>query len=90
MRVVVTPQFTKSIKKFHANQKADIDKAVKAVLKNPSIGVQKVRDLSWFRIHKFRMVSQLALLAYEIDGTDRIVLHNLGSHENFYRDLKAR
>jgi len=90
MRAVQTPQFGKCVKRLHENQKDDLDKAVRAVLKNPAIGEQKVGDLAWLRVYKFLMVNQPALLAYEIDGPDRIVLHNVGSHENFYRDLKMR
>ena len=90
MRAIQTPQFAKCVKRLHENQKIDLDKAVRAVLKNPTIGEQKVGDLAWVRIYKFRMVNQLALLAYEIDGPDKIVLHNVGGHENFYRDLKSR
>ena len=36
------------------------------------------------------MLHQLALLAYEIGGDDTIILHGVGSHENFYRDMKKR
>jgi len=36
------------------------------------------------------MVNQTALLAYEYDApTQTVILHALGSHENFYRDLKT-
>jgi mRNA-degrading endonuclease RelE of RelBE toxin-antitoxin system len=90
MHAVQTPQFGKCVKRLQKNQKADLDKAVRAVLKDPAIGEQKVGDLAWLRVYKFRMVNQVALLAYEMDGPDKIVLHTVGSHENFYRDLKAR
>ena len=90
MRVVQTRQFVKCVKRLQKNQKADLDKAVRAILKEPEIGEQKVGDLAWVRVYKFRMVNQQALLAYEIDGLHTIVLHTVGSHENFYRDLKGR
>jgi hypothetical protein len=35
------------------------------------------------------MVNQLTLLGYEIRDPETIILHAVGSHENFYRDLKA-
>jgi hypothetical protein len=60
------------------------------VLKDPAIGEQKMGDLAWLRVVKFRMVNQLVLLAYEVAGPGTIILHDVGSHENFYRDLKAR
>jgi mRNA-degrading endonuclease RelE of RelBE toxin-antitoxin system len=90
MRALDTPQFRKSVKRLHRNQKLDLDKAIKEVMNDPDIGQQKVGDLAWLRVFKFRMVNQLVLLAYEVAGSDTIILHDVGSHENFYRDLKAR
>lgn len=91
MQVVQTPSFRKAAKRLHANQKADLDAAVHAVLSDPGAGERKAGDLAWLRVFKFRMVGQLALLAYEhVEADDTLVLHALGSHENFYRDLKAK
>jgi mRNA-degrading endonuclease YafQ of YafQ-DinJ toxin-antitoxin module len=90
MRIVETPHFRKSVKRLHRNQKEDLDQAVRAVLETPVIGEQKLGDLAWLRVYKFRMVNQLTLLAYEITFAETIVLHDLGSHENFYRDLKSK
>lgn len=74
---------------MHANQKRELDEAVKAVAGNPMIGDRKSGDLSWLRVYKFRMVNQLTLLAYEHAAeADTLILHSVGSHENFYRDLK--
>jgi mRNA interferase YafQ len=90
MRVVQTPSFRKAVKRLRQNQKADLDEAIRQVVDCPGIGHQKLGDLSWLRVHKFRMVGQQALLTYEMTGPDEIILHDVGSHENFYRDLKAR
>jgi mRNA-degrading endonuclease RelE of RelBE toxin-antitoxin system len=90
MRSVATPRFRKSVKRLHANQQADLDAAVQAVEENPACGEQKKGDLAWLRVYKFRMQNQLTLLAYEIADEDTIILHGVGSHENFYRDLKAQ
>ena len=54
---------------------------------NPSIGEIKKGDLAGFRVHKFKFHHQQYLLAYEIQGND-IVIYMIGTHENFYRDLK--
>lgn len=88
MRPVETPSFQKAVKRLHRNQKQDLDLAIRSLLETPTLGERKTGDLSWLRVHKFRMVNQLALLAYEITGTDTITLLAVGSHENFYRDLK--
>ena len=90
MRVLQTPKFRKTVKRLKRNQKSDLDQAIQDVLSRPSIGEQKLGDLSWLRVFKFRMVGQLVLLAYEVTEPDAIILHDVGSHENFYRDLKAR
>ncbi len=89
MEVLQTTSFRKTVKKLHPNQKTDLDNAIKAVMKNPSIGQAKIGDLNGVLVLKFKMVKQQALLAYSFEA-DKIVLTllALGSHENFYRDLK--
>ncbi len=53
------------------------------------IGDAKVGDLAGVRVYKFKMNGQLILLAYEVFGSEDVIkLLALGSHENFYRDLK--
>ena len=87
--VVQTLSFQRQIKKIHKNQKQDLDKAIYEILDNPNIGEMKQGDLHGVQVHKFFMVNQLTLLAYEF-FEDQLQLHllMLGSHENFYRDLK--
>jgi mRNA-degrading endonuclease RelE of RelBE toxin-antitoxin system len=46
MKVVQTPTFLKEIKKLHANQKKDVDDAVRAIMDNPLIGDVKTTDLA--------------------------------------------
>ena len=88
-RVLQTPTFKKAVKKLHKNQKADLDKAVKKLIENPFLGDQKKGDLAFLRVYKFKMVKQLTLLGYSYqDGTVTLELLALGSHENFYRDIK--
>ncbi len=89
MQLLETPSFRKDVKRLHDNQKADLHEAVRAIVANPTLGEQKLGDLAWLRVFKFRMVNQLVLLGYEVVTDDRLILHALGSHENFYRDIKA-
>jgi mRNA-degrading endonuclease YafQ of YafQ-DinJ toxin-antitoxin module len=88
--VYQSPSFKKAVKKLHQNQKADLDEAVRTLLKNPVVGVQKKGDLAYLRVYKFKMVNQETLLGYSYEEA-RLVLEllALGSHENFYRDLKV-
>ncbi len=88
MRILVTPTFERAAKKLHQLQKNDLDTAVKAVAADTSIGEEKVGDLVGIRIYKFRMTNQLCLLSYRVLEPDSIKLLTVGSHENFYRDLK--
>ena len=85
----MTPTFKKVLKKLHKNQKADLDSAVRLLIENPMIGERKKGDLSYLRVYKFKMVKQLTLLGYCYDnGSITLELIHLGSHENFYRDIK--
>ena len=89
LSVVQSHSFKKAVKKLHKNQKADLDAAVRTIIDNPNLGIQKVGDLSFVRIYKFKMLKQLTLLAYQIDdGQLVLTLLMIGTHENFYRDVK--
>ncbi|MDE4453998.1 MULTISPECIES: type II toxin-antitoxin system RelE/ParE family toxin [unclassified Psychrobacter] len=89
LSVVQSHSFKKAVKKLHKNQKADLDAAVRTLMDNPNLGIQKVGDLSSVRIYKFKMLKQLTLLAYQIDdGQLVLTLLMIGTHENFYRDVK--
>ena len=91
MKVVQTRRFASAVKKLKKNQKTDLDKAVKHLVSEPEAGALKVGDLAGVRVLKFKMVGQLALLAYTYEqGELTLTLLALGSHENFYRDLKKK
>ncbi|MDX2073518.1 MAG: type II toxin-antitoxin system RelE/ParE family toxin [Alphaproteobacteria bacterium] len=84
-----TSYFAKAMKKLRANQRAYAEKAIQDIMHNPSIGVAKKGDLDGVRVYKFYMLKQLTLLSYTYTH-ERLTLRliSLGSHENFYRDLK--
>jgi mRNA interferase RelE/StbE len=88
MRIFATPTFDRAAKKLHRPQKAELDVAVKTVAGDAQIGEEKVGDLAGIRVYKFRMSNQLWLLSYRILDEGSIKLLTLGSHDNFYRDLK--
>jgi mRNA-degrading endonuclease RelE of RelBE toxin-antitoxin system len=91
MEIVHYPSFLKALKRLQANEKKDLDDAVRAVVEDISIGELKKGDLNGVRVYKFHMVNQLALLAYEYDDVkDTLTLLAFGSHENFDRDLKKK
>lgn len=89
VRILQTPTFKRAMKRFSKQQKQELDEAVRIIAEDPGIGETKGGDLAGVRTYKFKMNRQLTLLAYEISQTDDVIkLLALGSHENFYRDLK--
>jgi len=72
---------------LHLKQKAEVDQAVAAIVQDPTLGEAKKGDLAGVFVYKFKCNDQLTLLAYEYDPKTRMLLL-LGSHENFYRNLK--
>ena len=85
--VLQMPAFKRAYKKLHRNQRAAVDKAVAAVVADPTIGDEKKGDLAGIYVHKFDCVNRQFLLAYEYDPETR-TLHAVGVHETFYRGLK--
>lgn len=52
-------------------------------------GEKKRGDLAYLRVYKFSMCNQLTLLGYSYEAGELVLqLIALGSHENFYRDVK--
>lgn len=89
MRVLQTRQFKQAVKKLHKNQKRDLDNAIKTIMESPDIGTAKVGDLLGVSVYKTPIAKQLTLIAYShTDSPETLTLLALGSHENFYRDLK--
>ncbi|MBF0260380.1 MAG: type II toxin-antitoxin system RelE/ParE family toxin [Magnetococcales bacterium] len=84
-----TRLFQHRVKRLHPVQKQDLDEALLKLRADPTLGEEKKGDLLGVRVLKFHMGGQLTLLAYEWRENDaQLRLLVLGSHENFYRDLK--
>ena len=52
------------MKKLPAQQKIELDNAVKTIVKNPYIGDLKKGNLSFLRVYKFQINKQLMLLGH--------------------------
>lgn len=92
LQLVAMPSFRRVAKKMHPKDKAELDKAVLAVANNPELGELKKGDLGRVQVYKFKMNNQDMLLAYTLKP-NRIAptvleLLSIGTHENFYTDLK--
>lgn len=90
MKVLTSPTFDRYAKKLHLNEKKSLDIAVLAISRDPSLGEAKKGDLTGFYIHKYKMKSQLWLLAYTVESEEVLTLRLVGPHENFYASLKRK
>lgn len=91
IKVFQTNTFKKAYKKLHDTQLKIVNEAIQAIIDNPAIGTLKKGDLKTVRVYKFKLSAQLMLPAYTFEENKRILtLLALGSHENFYRDLKTK
>ncbi|PKO92556.1 MAG: hypothetical protein CVU15_05395 [Betaproteobacteria bacterium HGW-Betaproteobacteria-1] len=93
------PPFSRFTKKAHKPLQLAIEDAVDEVCDNPEIGETKVGDLEGIRVYKFKFNRQEYLIAYrppspeaQRQGVDLELLiidfYQVGSHENFYDELK--
>lgn len=86
--------FAQYVKKAHKPLQLAIEDAVWLVCDSPDIGEPKVGDLAGIRVYKFRFNRQEYLVAYRAPVEDLplefliIDFYQVGSHENFYADLK--
>jgi mRNA-degrading endonuclease YafQ of YafQ-DinJ toxin-antitoxin module len=88
MKIYQSKLFEKKVKKMTKAEKDALDREVRNLAGNPNIGEEKKGDLKGVFVHKFKLKTNLYLLAYRKAGTD-LELVMIGSHENYYRDLKS-
>ena len=88
MKIYQSRLFEKKVKKMTKAEKETLDREVKSIAENPNIGEEKKGDLKGVFIHKFKLKTILYLLAYRKADKD-LELVMIGSHENYYRDLKS-
>ena len=86
-KVFFSPLFGRKVKKLSRKEKEILDVQIKKILDSPGIGEEKEGDLLEVRVLKFKINKQEMLLAYQ-DSDKELVLLTIGSHENYYRDLK--
>ncbi len=92
LAVLVTPTFARAAKKLHAKEKDVVDKAVRTIAGNPTLGEEKKGDLAGIFVYKFKINKQEVLLAYRLEPDKfaplSVQLLSIGAHENFYAELK--
>ena len=87
MRIYQSRSFEKKVKRTSKTEKDSLDREIKRIAEDPSIGEEKKGDLRGIFVHKFKLKTTQYLLAYRKVGRD-LELVMIGPHENYYRDLK--
>jgi mRNA-degrading endonuclease RelE of RelBE toxin-antitoxin system len=88
MRIIQSRSFENKVKRFSKKQKNILDKQIRKIIDNPSIGQEKKGDLRGVFVHKFKIETIQYLLSYRF-LTDTLELIMIGPHENYYRDLSS-
>jgi mRNA interferase RelE/StbE len=87
MKIYQSRSFEKRIKRMHKQEKEILDQTIRNIADNPFIGEEKKGDLRGIFIRKFKIKTAEYLLAYRMVGED-LELIMIGTHENYYRELK--
>ena len=90
MKVTQTPTFERRYKRIRSKELEAVNAAISAIIDNPQIGALKKGDLGLIRVHKIKVGTNQILIAYWNPNQNAIELIDMGSHENFYRDLKRK
>lgn len=87
MDISYKPPFRKFVKKQSRAFQLAIEDEVEGLRKTPDRGEAKKGDLTGVRVHKFKFQRQEYLIAYKA-GSNTIMFCMIGTHGNFYRELK--
>ena len=87
MEELFAPAFRRFVKKQSLPLQLAIQDEVDRIIADPDIGEGKKGDLAGFRVHKFKFQRQEYLISYETRD-ENLLFVMIGTHENFYRDLK--
>ena len=88
MKIYQSKLFEKKVKKMSKAEKDALDREVRNIAENPNSGEEEKGDLKGVFVHKFKLKTNFYLLVYGKARTD-LELVMIGSHENYYRDLKS-
>ena len=96
--VIIKPNYKRPfaafIKKVNKALRLAIEDAVLQILDSPSLGEQKSGDLKSIYVYKFRFNRQEYLIVYKFGTSENLItlvwidFYQVGSHENFYEELK--
>jgi mRNA interferase RelE/StbE len=86
-RLIQSNQFNK---KYNRAIQSSVKEAINKIIIDNYIGEKKKGDLAAYYVYKFKISTDLYLLAYRIINAETISLEAIGSHENFYKGLKRK
>ena len=89
MRIIQSRTFEKRVRRFRKQEKGILDRQVRRIAKDPSIGQEKRGELRGVFVHKFKIHATQYLLSYRMADTDTLELIMIGPHENYYRNLST-
>lgn len=87
MRIIQSRTFEKRVRRFRKQEKKVLDRQVRKIVDNPSIGQEKRGELRGVCVHKFKIHATQYLLSYRMADGNTLELIMIGPHENYYRDL---
>jgi mRNA interferase RelE/StbE len=87
MRIIQSRTFEKKVRRFRKQEKVVLDRQVRRIANDPSIGQEKRGELRGVFVHKFKIHATQYLLSYRMNNADTLELIMIGPHENYYRDL---
>jgi len=70
MKIYQSRLFERKVKKMSKAEKDALDHEVRNIAENPNIDEEKKGDLKGVFVHKFKLKTNLYLLAYRKSGTD--------------------
>jgi mRNA-degrading endonuclease RelE of RelBE toxin-antitoxin system len=94
MKIHYKRPFAQFVKKVSKPLQLAIEDRVLEICQNPDLGEQKTGDLREIWVYKFRFNRQEYLIAYQLGRSEEgikltwISFYQIGSHENFYSQLK--
>jgi hypothetical protein len=94
MQINFKRPFVNFVKKSKKPFQLIIEDKIDFIKSNPNSGERKIADLTDIYVYKFNFNKQLFLIAYKFKmalGSLEIIwidFYKIGSHENFYKELK--
>jgi CRISPR/Cas system CSM-associated protein Csm4 (group 5 of RAMP superfamily) len=88
MKIYQSRLLEKKVKNMTKAEKEALDREVRNIAENINIDEEKKGDLKGVFVHKFKIKTNLYLLAYRKCGAD-LELVMIGAHENYHRDLQS-